>query len=160
VVFAVVAMTAWVGWRWMFPSDEAQIRAALDRLARAVGTQAEDTTLAAIGRLAALSEDLAPDIRVDARAPLAPIDGRDALVAAVARVRGSVHDLEVRFVDVEVRVDDGQSTARVSATAEARFVRLAGQRPELDARELDIGFGRRDDRWVVTSIAVVDVLIP
>jgi hypothetical protein len=33
---AILGAMAWSAWQWMFPSDEAQIRAGLDRIAAAM----------------------------------------------------------------------------------------------------------------------------
>jgi hypothetical protein len=116
--------------------------------------------LSGLGRAAALREEFAPDVKVDAGSPFARIDGRDALLATAARLRGMVPELDVRFVDVDVAVDGEGRAARVSATAEARFRRAGSEAREVDARELDIDYGKAAGRWVITSVRLVDVLKP
>ncbi len=160
VVALLFAVAAWAAWQRIFPSDEAQIRAALNRVAAAMTDTVEEKPLSALTRAAALSEEFARDVSVDAGSPFSRIEGREALLATAARLRGMVPELDVRFVDVDVNVDEARTEARVTTTAEARFLRAGGDAREVDARELDIGLGRRDGRWVITSVRLVDVLEP
>jgi ketosteroid isomerase-like protein len=153
----VVLLALWFGWRYFFPDDEAQIRGVLDRVADAVTS--DEGEVARIARAASMRNELDPQVAVDAGPPFSTIAGREALVAAVARLNSTVRDLDVQLEDVQVTVAPDRATARVSLTAEAHF-RDEGGGPALEARELDVMFRRRDGDWVVSEVALVRALDP
>jgi hypothetical protein len=160
VVLAAVALTAlWLGWRWVFPNDEAQIRAVLERIADAAGGGAEDGEVGPIARAASIRKELDPQIAVDAGPPFTRLTGRDTLIGTVARMNSSVRDLEVQFDDVQVSVAPDRETAKVYLTAEAYFRDQRGGRG-LEARELDVTFRRLEGNWVVSEVALVRTLEP
>ena len=67
MVIAVALAALWFGWRWLFPNDEAQIRAVLERIADAVGSGAAgEGEVARIARAASRRRELDPQITVDA----------------------------------------------------------------------------------------------
>jgi hypothetical protein len=156
---AVACAALWFGYRWLFPNDEAQIRALLDRIAAAVGSGAAgEGEVGKIARAASVRRELDPEITVDAGPGFSSIKGRDTLIGTIARFNSTAQNLEVRFVDVGVVVSPDRTTARASMTAEARFTGQDGR--GLEARELDVGFRRLDGDWVVSSVALVRTLTP
>jgi hypothetical protein len=160
VLAAVALMALWFGWRWVFPNDEAQIRAVLDRIADAVGSgAAKEGEVGRIARAASIRKELDPQIAVDAGPPFMRLIGRDTLIGTVARVNSSVRDLEVQFEDVQVSVAPDRETAKVYLTAEAYFRDQRGGRG-LEARELDVTFRRLEGNWVVSDVALVRTLEP
>lgn len=158
---AAIALTAlWFGWRWLFPNDEAQIRAVLERIADAVGSgAAEEGEVGRIARAASIRGELDPQISVDAGPPFTRLSGRDTLIGTVARVNSTVRDLEVQFEDVQVSVAPDRTTAKVYLTAEAHFNDQRGGRG-IEARELDVTFRRLEGDWVVSEVALVRTLEP
>ena len=158
VLIAVVA-TAWFGWRYLFPSDEAQIRSALERIADAVGSDGERGAVAHIARAASMRNELDPEIVVEAGPPFSRMTGRDAVVGAVARLNATLPDLEVDLSDVQVTVAPDRTTARGSLTVDAQFRDERGERVR-DARELELTFRRLDGDWVVTQVTLVRALTP
>jgi hypothetical protein len=159
IVLIVVVAAAWFGWRYLFPSDEAQIRSALERIAEAVGSDGEQGEVARIARAASMRNELDPKIVVEAGPPFSGMSGRDTVVAAVARLNGSVPDLEVDLSDVQITVAPDRTTARGSLTVDAHFRDERGERVR-DARELDLIFRRLDGDWVVTQVTLVRALTP
>jgi hypothetical protein len=158
VIIAVVAV-AWLGWGWMFPDDEAQIREVLDRIAEGVSGGSSEGEVGRLARAASLRNDFDPDIVVDAGAPFARLKGRDAVIGTAARLSGSMRNLEITFADVEIQVSADRAQAHAAMTAEARFDEGAGGRG-IDARELDVSFRRLDGRWVVSEVALIRALQP
>lgn len=160
IAVAVIGVVLWFGWRYFFPSDEAQIRGTLERIAEAVGSgDAEQGQVARIARAASMRNELDSQIVVEAGPPFSQITGRDAVVAAVARLNSSIRDLEVALNDVQVSVAPDRATARAALTVEARFRDERGE-PVVDARELEVAFRRLDEDWVVSQVALVRALNP
>jgi SnoaL-like domain len=159
VVFAVVTAAGWYGWRWMFPDDEAAIRAVLGRIEEGVSAGgAGNGNMERLARAASLRDELAPDITVDAGPPFQRLTGRDAIIGTAASLRGSTRDLQVRFQDVEVTVAPSGERAEVTLTAEARTRETADG--GLDSRELEVIFRRLDGRWVVANVTLIRALEP
>jgi hypothetical protein len=161
VVVIVVAAAAWVGWGWLLPGDEAEIRAVLTRIADAVdggdGEGAGSGGLDGIARIAALQNEFAPDATADAGPPLEQLRGRQAIVATAARVRAAARHLELRFPDVAITLADDRGSATAVVTAEARFDEPGGGRA-LEARELELAFSRYEGRWVIGAIRLIEPL--
>lgn len=157
---ALALLAAWFAWGWLFPSDEAQIRATLGRVAAAVGSDAGDGDLARLGRVAGLRQEFHPDLFVDAGPPFRELRGREAVVAAAARTGGMLRELEVSFVDVVVAVDGAGLQAYVSLVAEARFREGEAAGRAYEARELDVVMVRHEDRWVIREVVLVGGLAP
>jgi len=159
IVVGVLALVAWFGWRWMFPNDEAQIRAVLDRIATAVSASAAEGEVGRLARAASLGRELDPDVVVDAGPPFQRLKGREAIIGTAARLNASIRKLDVRFSDVSVVVDPDRSAAHVTLTAEARFDKGSSGRG-FDARELDVTLRRLEGAWVVSAISLVRPLQP
>jgi hypothetical protein len=154
-VALVIAATAglWVGWQWLFPSDEAQIAAVLERIADGVSNDAEQGGVGRLARAAALANEFAVDVTVDAGPPFERITGREAIVAVVARRAGSTRNLTVTFPDVAIAVAPDRQSATAVVTAEARFD--DGETRGMDARELELAFMRQENTWVISAVTVV-----
>ena len=165
ILLALIAGGLWLGWRWLFPNDHAQIEAVLQRIADAVGSTEESPGAAnsgsvqAIARAASLRSELAADVTVDAGPPFQRLTGRDAVIGAAARVNGTARNLELRFPDVAITVSPDRSSATAMVTAEARFDEPAGGRT-VDARELEIVFTRPEGHWVIATVTVLQPLEP
>lgn len=155
----VLIPALYFGWLWLFPSDEAQITAVLEDIADGIARNDAGEgggTLGAVARAAALQEHFALDAVVEAGAPFQRLSGRQAIVAAAARVSVAVPNLEVSFPDVAIAVADDRQTATAVVTAEARF-NDAGRRV-MDARELEMAFSRLEGRWVISMVTLIQPL--
>ena len=156
VIVAAVASGLWFAWQWLFPSDEAQIVALLERIADGVSRGAEDGELGRLARAASLGNEFAPDVTVDAGPPFQRIKGRDAIIGAAVRTSGSMRNLEIRFPDVSVAIAPDRQSATAVVTAEARFDEGGGR--SLDARELELEFTRQEGEWVISAVTIVQPL--
>lgn len=152
VLLAVIA-AGFGAWRYVFPGDEARIRAVLHRVAEAATAGAAEGSVARLSRAAAIRDELAPDVTVDAGAPVPRLSGREAVVGAAARMGGTVRNLEIRFPDISVAVGSDQQSAVAVVTAEAHFDGSDGRR--FEARELEIDFKRVDGNWVIAAVSVI-----
>ena len=160
VIIALTAAALWFGYRWLFPNDAAQIRAALDRIEESLDAgPADEGEVSRLARAAGVRSRLDPKITVDAGPPFSRMTGRDAIIGTIARVNSTVGDLDVGFDDVQIAVDPDRTSAKVYLTAEARYRDGTGARG-FDARELDVTFRRLDGDWVVSEVALVRTLEP
>lgn len=160
LALGAMAVAVWLGGRWLFPSDEAQVRAVLDRIEEATRIGDGEGEMVRLGRLAALRELLHPELAVDAGAPFGALQGREAVLAAVGRAGHALRELEIAFVDVSVVVAPDRQSADVSLVAEARFRGERDPTRGYEARELQVHAVRHESRWVVAEVALVRALAP
>ena len=153
VLAVAAAVGLWFGWQWVFPNDEAQITAVLERIAAGVSGGAGEGSVARLTRAASLRSEFAPDVIVDAGPPFQRITGRDAIMNVVARTRGSVRNVVIAFPDVAIAVASDRLSATAVVTAEARFDEPGGQ--GRDARELDLAFTRHEGQWVISAVTLL-----
>jgi ketosteroid isomerase-like protein len=156
VAVAGVAALAWFGWGWLFPSDEAEINAVLERIADGVSGSAAAGGVEALARVASLRDEFAVDVVVDAGPPFQSMKGREAIIAAAARANQTRRHLDVQFEDVAVTVATDRTSATATATAEAHFDEAGGR--SVDARELEIVFTRPDGHWVISAVKLLEPL--
>lgn len=155
---AVVAM--WFAWGWFFPSEEARIRTVLHSIADIVSAGAAEGEMARLGRVARLRDAFHPDLSVDAGPPFRGLQGREAVLGAVARTGGMLDELDVSFSDVAIVLGEDGQAASVTLVAEARFREGQGAGRAYEARELDVRLVRHEGRWVVADVALVGGLRP
>lgn len=158
VLIATAVLVVWLGWRWLMPNDEAEIRAVLQRIEEGVSGTVEGD-VSRLARAARLRDEFAPDVTVDAGAPYSRITGREAIIGSAARLGGAGRSLALRFDDVEITVDDGGQRAQANLTAEGRVTDPTGSQ-SFDARELNVEFRRLESRWVVSAVTLVRALEP
>ena len=159
VVLIAIAAALVGAYRYFFPTDEAQIRAVLERIAEAVSSgPAGDGEVSRLARAASVRRQLDPQISLDAGPPLNRMSGREAIIGSVARLNSTLSDLDVQFDDVAITVGADRTTAHVHLTAEARYRDGSGR--AFDARELDVTMRKVDGDWVVASVALVRTLEP
>ena len=156
VVASMIAAAGWYGWRWLFPSDETAIHAVLERIAGGVEGGGAESAASRLARAAALRREFDPEVTVDAGPPFTRLSGRDAIIGTMARLNGSVRNLDVDFSDVTIRIDPDRHGATANLTAEARFDDVGGG--GFDARELDVTFTRTEGAWVVSAVTLVQPL--
>jgi hypothetical protein len=142
--------------KW-WPSDERAIRRELDAVADTLTVPPTDTELAKVARLAALSNHLAPDIRL--RLGTREIASRDLAVGLVSRWTPPPGGVFVAFSDTVVEAaDDGTATVFTTARVTTRDPQTGES--VTDAREATIGFGKRDGEWLITNVDSAEAPLP
>jgi hypothetical protein len=143
--------------------DERAIRSQTDAIAQALTVPANEGELGRVARIASLRNGLAENIVIStgvATSPGAPVPqelvGRDAVLGLAARWAPPAGGVAVEFVDVQVMLDGGGTTAQVYCTAQATSG--PAERPLVDARELTIGFSKIEGAWLVTSVRPEETL--
>ena len=167
---ALLAIAAAVlGYRW-WSSDERAVRRQMASIAEALTVGPGEGSLGPVTRVATLRNALAPDIRVSGGPPPAGSDqgtgtrrppevvGRDAVLALIGRWIPPPGGVTVQFVDMQVTVDDGGAGAEVYCTATIESAGASGQ-PNVDARELVVGFQKIEGDWLVSSVRVEETLM-
>lgn len=143
--------------------DERAIKNQMSAIAQALTVPASEGELGRITRIASLRAALAENIQLSTGASVRPgaqippeLVGRDAVLGLAARWSPPAAGVNVEFVDVQVTLDDGGSTAQVYCTAQA----TSGppEQPIVDARELTVGFTKVDGEWLVSSVRPEDTL--
>jgi SnoaL-like domain len=152
------------GW-WDGP--ESQIDRVLDGIARRLAHDKPISGLGAASAAAGLQEYFAPDVVVELGPPFGPLTGRDAVVAAAARVISGTPGLDVDFVDRTIvlqpsvggtattQKDWAEVTCNVTSVTQDR----AGQQTR-DAREVNLTMHIVEGRWVVARAKALSVLEP
>lgn len=142
--------------------EERAIRNQMSLIAESMTVPANDGELGRVARIATLRRALAPDVRVyvagvSRGSQPSEIAGRDAVLALAGRWIPPAEGVSVEFLDVQVTLDEGGTSARVYCTARASSG--TPERPVVDARELTVSFSKIDGTWMVTAVRAEDTLI-
>jgi hypothetical protein len=138
-------------------SPERQIHRVLDAIAARLSHDAPVAELAAAAAATGLQEHLSADVAVEAGAPFPVLAGRDAAIAAAARLIAGTRSLRVEFVDVRATITGASADVVCNVTTAVRD--RAGQETQ-DARELNVGMRQMEGRWVVERVKALNVLEP
>jgi hypothetical protein len=155
VVVAAAAVAAYLWWY----SAERQIRRVLVSVEEGFTHTGPSGGLGAVSAAAALHPYFSEHVVIDAGRPLAAVQGRDAVLAAAARLRSTTPAFRVEFVDVQIDLAEDALSASIDCTAMATLQDRAGQE-SVDAREVIITMHVQDGRWVITHARTVEVLEP
>ena len=158
VAIAAVVIASVVGYRW-WSSPERQIRRVLATIAEDLSHDEPVTGLAAVAGAASLQQRFTNDVVIDAGPPFPPIEGRDATIAAAARLRVATPTLSVEFADASVTMDASGAQATVDCTVTATGIDRAGQ-SNVDGRELTLVLRLVDVQWMVARATAQRVMEP
>jgi hypothetical protein len=133
------------GWWWTRP--ERQIRAILDDVAAALTHEGGESGLETLAAAAAIQEHLAENVSVDI-GESRRIEGRDAVVTAVARRRAQTTPMRLRFLDPRITFTD--DVASVAVTAEVTTGEAGAD--VVNVHQVAATIRQSNDRWVVASV--------
>ena len=159
IALAILVVVAVGGAYLWWSSPERQIRRVLSDIAEALSYDAPATALGAASSAASLQPYFAPDVTIEPGEPYGRVKGRDAVLAAAARLRSRAAAFRVEFVDLQVSLAADKRSARIDCTATATVQDGPGQE-SMDAREIMMTMNTMDGRWVITWARAVDVLEP
>jgi hypothetical protein len=140
-------------------SPEREIRRVLDSVAEALSHDTPTSGLTAVSKVSSLQQYFSSDVTIEAGRPFPTVNGRDAVLAAAARLLSVAPALRVAFEDVQIDVADDEESAAVGCTAIGTQQDRAGQET-VDARELRITMRLVDGEWVIAHARAIDVLEP
>jgi hypothetical protein len=153
---AAVAFGGGAAWLLQRGGDEAQIRAALDRLAKVIRVAQGDTPVGREARIKTAFDELfveRPSVDIPELPDARP--GRIELVRLASAAQGLWSTLEVELGQVRVTIDPegpGLRGASVEASATLRGAR-AGADEQRDARRVSFRLVK-DGGWKITSVTV------
>jgi hypothetical protein len=139
LLLAVAWLMLWRYW----PSDEAEIRAALSELAGALEKREGAKVLALVGKTRSLEALFTGDCRIDIGRPVRSLEGREALVSSFQAYWRMLSEMHVEFGALSVRVDGASATTRL--TARVYLPDRAGKKRE--ERRLELLWRRVDGEW-------------
>lgn len=149
VLVSLVGIVAlYFAYSWWF-SDERVIRHQLTTIAGALTVPPGEGSLGMVTRAATLRKVLAPEIRISGGSQ--ELVSRETVLGMATRVIAPAGGLTVEFDDVQVKVGDDRVSADVYCTAKLTTRDPRTGEPSIDAREVSIGFVRRDGEWIVVS---------
>lgn len=146
----VAAATAGVLWWRLHPSDERQVAKQVERLAEVVSKRPGETS-----SVMALKMNTLPGLFADEFTVALiefPFNGdftSSVMTSNVARARGALAELELRFYDITVECAS-EIEATALFTAQAR-VRHKEGRPKVETREMVCGLRKVDRKWRFVS---------
>jgi hypothetical protein len=148
VVLAALAVGVWAA--FFRDSDEAKIRAALDRLASTVSVREGDANL--VFRVHRIDRDFRELVDDEVRVsfpelPYVP-SGRAELASMAADLPTVWQRAQFSFDSVTVKLDDARASASVGATATL----VTPDRRE--SRSVDLLMRKEEGRWKIASVTV------
>jgi ketosteroid isomerase-like protein len=146
-------------WLWMtlFPSPEKIVLKKISRLAAAASFDASTSNITRAGKASEVVALFASDaqIVVDVTsAGVRTLNGREEIREAALGGFASVHSLNVRFIDLSVKVGGDQQSAEVNCTAEVR----GGESKDFGVEEMRFQFRKIDKDWLITRAETVKTL--
>lgn len=137
-------------------TDEEKIRGAIERLAKAVQVTADDGN--PILKTARVRSELAAVLTDDAHVTVPELgtkQGRDSIAEMAVQGSLAYRSAEVDMHDLQIKLDDAKTTAKVGARAHLRATTRAGEE-QRDQRAVDFLLRKTEGRWKIASITVWD----
>lgn len=141
--------------RWLFPSDESQIRDVIRRAAVAASVTKEEGQLGRLTKAAELASLCTEDIqvRVDAIGLRGGLEGRDQVRSAGVQLGTTFGTYRIVPANIQVR-ELSEDKAKVSMTA-----RFEGSAPaDIDAQEFVLHFRKQGGKWRIGLVETVRLL--
>jgi hypothetical protein len=157
LMLVVAGLAAWAAWR-AWPSDERRITRALEALAADTSVDAVEAPVERLARAARIGAAFTEDATLEPGGHVPAVEGRDAIVALAARLRGTDLTGRLRFADVTVSIDADRNGARTTMTATITTRERQTGGDTTDAREVEMRWVRQDGHWRISRAAVVSTL--
>lgn len=146
-------------WLWtiVFPSPEKIVLKKLSSLAATASFDGNASSITRAGKAGNVAGHFAADaqIVVDVSgAGARTLSGREEIREAAMGGFASLNSLNVRFLDVTVKVGEDKQSAEVNCTADVR----AGDSKDLSVQELRFQFQKIDGDWRITRVETVKTL--
>ena len=110
-----------------------------------------------LARVARLRNYFAPDVQISTGRGQS-ITSRDTLIAMVGAWKPPDPGWNVTFVDVQIALDPGGTTAGAYMTVEITGEDPGSGQPSLDAREVMVRLAEQSDAWVITTAEPLETL--
>ena len=157
VFLATLATGVFWSWHYLSPTPEVRVRKQLAQLARAASIAPNEAPLAKLAKAQRLAELFSSDAQVNVDVPGRAgqsFSGREEVQQAALGARAVLNNLEVKFVDITVKIGPEHNSGLTHLTATAT---LPGEKiPEV--QELEIGFTNINQSWLVNRVQTVKTL--
>ncbi|MST97272.1 hypothetical protein FYJ85_09485 [Victivallaceae bacterium BBE-744-WT-12] len=154
VVFALGGVSLWYLGQ---DSDEAQVRRTLRQLCRISSKYENEKAAVGVMKINGTDKVFAPECRIDFRHEMfGGIYTPAEITSTMARVRSMFRSCVVDMRDVAITVEPpDRASAVFTGTLDGR---LNDGKTVNEVRDLYCTLEKREDRWLITSISVRDVL--
>jgi hypothetical protein len=157
VLMAVVAGLGFWLWTVFFPSPEKMIRKEIAGLAATATLKSGDSNLMRAAKAANLAGLFATNAQIILNVPDLPnrtLSGREEIQETALGGLANIPTLNVKFLDVNVRISADKQTADVDCTGEVN----AGDKRDFGVQELHFQFKKIDGDWLITLAETVKTL--
>jgi hypothetical protein len=140
-----------------FPNEEKRVRKTLARVAESASIPAQPTPAGAIIALSRLQDCFSRDVQVEVEIPIEgrrTFTDREDLMQAAKAAWGTVKNVQIEFLDVNVTLDDTKENATAELTAR---VTHPGER-DFFVQEFRLRLKKQDGDWRITRAESVKVL--
>ena len=154
---ALIAAGYWL-WNTFFPSPEHVIRQRFDAIARTASFSNRESGFAKFDNATRLAAFCTSDVQITVDVPGASrhnISGRDELLQTLMFVRSNVNGFSVEFLDLNVQLDNRNTSAVVNLTARGR---VSGDRDVL-VQELKFTLNKVKGDWLISKVETVKTLL-
>lgn len=156
-ILAMLALGGASLWYLNRDSDEAQVRQTLRELCRIASKHEGEKNSTGLLKMRAVEGVFAPECRIDFRHEMfGGTYKTEELASALMRSRTIFRSCDVNFHDLSiVMAPPDRATAYFAGTLDAR---MSDGKSVSEARDLECKFRKIDNRWLITDIAVREVL--
>jgi hypothetical protein len=159
-VIALAVLIAAGLWLWsvFFPNPERVIRKRFDAIARTASFSGRESGFAQFDNATRLAAFCTPDVQITVDVPgnsRRSLSGRDELLQTLMFVRSNLGGLSVEFLDLNIQIDNGKTSAVVNLTAKGR---VSGER-DLVVQELKFVLNKIKGDWLVSEVETVKTLL-
>jgi hypothetical protein len=154
---AGVILLVLFGWRFWFTGEEAVIRRRLEALRDEVNASTPDG-LGSAARAAAIGSFFTDDVLVDLGRGTGPINGRETVMAMVARLQPRTAAFRLDLQDVGVEMRAGTPTADVTLTGTFTRRSISTGEESIDALEFALVMSKVGGVWRISRLTAVDTL--
>jgi len=157
IFLAVLGLGGVSLWYLNRDSDEAQVRETLRELCRIASRQADEGAGSGLLKMRMVEKVFAPECRIDFHHELFGGTYKvEEIASSLARARAMFRTCTVNFRDLSITIDPpNRATAYFTGTLDAR---LNDGKTVNEVRDLECKLKKIDNHWLITDIAVRDVL--
>ncbi len=148
-------------WNYLFAeSPETQIRRTFQELSTTVGKNGKEGLIVAMekARDAAAFFDDVCTLKLDRVPHGVGAMSRQNITANTLTLRNYFQTMKITFYDMEIFVEKDNPEALVTFTAVFEGNPASSGRPVKETKEMDAGLVRKEDRWLLKSLAFRDVI--
>jgi hypothetical protein len=150
-VLAGLSLLLW-GYFVLFPSDEKQIRARLQRLSHLASIESGESMLVRLAKANQLVDLFSANISIHFQGrgrDFGPITDRAELREALLAVQANVKQAQIHFPGVELEIAPDKQSATAQLTA---LIDLNGEKNEI-VHELKFVLQKMEKQWLITEVS-------